>query len=1051
MATAPGWFRQDEPVIIIRWSATHLESRTAAHNPSYGPRKVLPMRCPRPGLFLCFLVLSIPARASAADDPAGITFFEAKIRPVLIEHCYRCHSASTPKPKGGLRLDSRDGVRTGGETGPAVEPGNPGDSLLIQAIAQTGEAPKMPPKSQLPSGVVADFRRWVEMGAPDPRSGPPPSAASLARDWWSLKAVVRPPLPQLDPEGQRWARTPIDAFILATLREKGLSPAPEADRRTLIRRLSFDLTGLPPSPENIAAFLADSDPNAYERLVDRLLESPQYGERWARHWMDAVHFAETHGHDQDRVRPNAWPYRDYLIAAFNRDTPYARFIEEQIAADALYPDEPKLTVALGFLAAGPWDESSLRDIREDSIDRQIGRYLDRDDIVSTTFSTFISVTAHCARCHDHKFDPITQADYYALQADFAGIERANRPYDPDPVVQRRRHDLTSRLAALRRGDPALLGTFLEPSMQAEIASWEAEQRASRIVWTVLDPSDLKSAGNATLSKQADLSILSEGTRPTQETTTITARTDLRGITAVRLEVLPDDRLPSHGPGRNDNGNLHLTEFRISAAPLTRTEESRPLPVARAVADFDQAGWGVAAAIDGNPQTAWGIYPEVAKPHEAVFELKDDAGFEGGTNLTIVLQQTFPAQHPIGRFRLSITSAARPTRLKAIPATIAGLFAVAPEARTREQKIELGRHYLTEVLERDLAALPPQQLVYAGASDFAPDGSHKPPGGPRPVHVLARGDIHKPGALANPGALSCLDPLPSRFTLADPNDEAARRAALARWISDPRNPLTWRSIVNRVWHLHFGRGIVDTPNDFGRMGGTPSHPELLDWLTATFQDEGGSLKRLHRWIVTSAVYRQASRNDPRAAAIDGENRLLWRMNRTRLDAEEVRDAVLQISGRLDPAMGGPSVQHFALRPGVHVTPVVDYSQFNWDAPGAGRRSVYRFLFRTLPDPFMDSLDSADASQLTAVRNVSITPLQSLALLNDAFVLRQCEHFAHRLEALTALDRQIATAHELALGRPPTPDEAQAWQAYVQRHGLANFCRMLINSNEFIFVN
>ena len=343
-------------------------------------------------------------------------------------------------------------------------------------------------------------------------------------------------------------------------------------------------------------------------------------------------------------------------------------------------------------------------------------------------------------------------------------------------------------------------------------------------------------------------------------------------------------------------------------------------------------------------------------------------------------------------------------------------------------------------------------MFAGASQFAPDGSHKPPDGPRPVHVLARGDINKPGALAAPGALGCLDPLPARFTLPDPNDEGARRAALAQWISDPRNPLTWRSIVNRVWHLHFGRGIVDTPNDFGRMGATPSHPELLDWLAATFQDEGGSLKSLHRRIVTSAVYRQSSRHDAAAAALDADNHLLWRMNRGRLDAEGVRDAVLQIAGRLDPAMGGPSVQHFALRPGVHVTPVVDYSQFNWDAPAAGRRSVYRFLFRTLPDPFMDSLDSADSSQLTAVRNVSITPLQSLALLNDAFILRQSEHFAHRLEALgEGLDRQVAAAHELALGRPPTAEEAQVWIAYARRHGLPNFCRMLINSNEFIFIN
>jgi hypothetical protein len=900
--------------------------------------------------------------------------------------------------------------------------------------------------------VIADFRRWVEMGAPDPRDGTSPSkAVASARDWWSLRPIERPSPPPLDAEGRRWARAPIDTFVLAKLRENDLRPAPEADRRTQLRRVFFDLIGLPPTPADVASFLADTTPDAYERLVDRLLDSPHYGERWARHWMDAVHFAETHGHDQDRVREHAWPYRDYLVESFNRDTPYGRFVEEQLAADVLYPDEPRLTVALGFIAAGPWDESSLRDIREDSIDREIGHYLDRDDMVSTALSTFSSATVHCARCHDHKFDPISQADYYALQADFAGVERANRAYDLDPAVTSRRQTLKARLAALQANDPALVDSLLEPATQAEVASWEAELKSARVVWTPLDPIELKSAGGATLTKQADLSVLSDGMRPAQETTTITAQTDLRGITALRLEVLPDPRLPSKGPGRNDNGNLHLTEFRLCAKPANTPDTAKPVAVGRAVADFDQAGWGVATAIDGNGQTAWGIYPQVGKPHEAAFELKDDLGFEGGTRLTIELEQTFPAGHPIGRFRLSVTTAARPARLNALSEAIARLIAVPEAQRTREQKVELARLYVLEVVERDLAALTPQRFVYAGASDFLPDNSHKPLGEPRLVHVLARGDIHKPGDAAAPGALSCLDHRPARFAIADPNDEGARRAALARWMSDPRNPLTWRSIVNRVWHHHFGRGLVDTPNDFGRMGSLPSHPELLDWLAATFRDDGGSLKRLHRLIVTSAVYRQASRHDARAASIDGDNRLLWRMNRTRLDAEEVRDAVLQVAGRLDRTMGGPSVRHFALRPGVHVTPVVDYAEFDWDATGAGRRSVYRFLFRTLPDPFMDTLDGADASQLTAARNVSITPLQSLALLNDAFVLRESEHCAQRLEGEGGgLERQVERAFELALGRPPTADESRDWTSYARRHGLANCCRMLLNTNEFIFI-
>jgi hypothetical protein len=319
-------------------------------------------------------------------------------------------------------------------------------------------------------------------------------------------------------------------------------------------------------------------------------------------------------------------------------------------------------------------------------------------------------------------------------------------------------------------------------------------------------------------------------------------------------------------------------------------------------------------------------------------------------------------------------------------------------------------------------------------------------------MLRRGDIHQPGPAAVPGTLGCVAGLPSRFAVPPGGDESARRAALARWLTDPRNPLTWRSIVNRAWHDHFDRGIVATPNDFGRMGAAPSHPELLDWLAASFRDSGGSLKRLHRLIVTSAVYRQESGDDPSAAAVDADDRLLWRQHRRRLDAESIHDAILRVAGRLETTMGGPSVQQFRLGPGVHVTPVVDYTRYDWESPGASRRAVYRFLFRTLPDPFFDALDAADASQLTAVRNESTTPLQALALLNNPFVLRQCEHFARRLEALTpGIQGRIQAAFELAYGRAATPQESAMLSDYARRHGLANLCRLIVNSNEFLFVN
>ena len=510
--------------------------------------------------------------------------------------------------------------------------------------------------------------------------------------------------------------------------------------------------------------------------------------------------------------------------------------------------------------------------------------------------------------------------------------------------------------------------------------------------------------------------------------------------------------------------------------------AKPLLLQNPTADFNQEGWGIARAIDDDPKTAWGIYPEVGKPHQAVFEFQQGLPFYGDTPLTFILAQNHGGGHLIGRLRLSTTTSPPPVSIDTRPDNITRILAVPSEQRKNEDQIELALFYLKDRVERQLAALPRPQVVFAGASDFVPDGSFKPAMTPRPVHLLKRGDINKPGEVATPGALSCVLGLRPHFELTDPKDEGARRAALARWITDPKNTLTWRSIANRVWHYHFGRGIVDSPNDFGRMGGRPTHPELLDWLAVTFLESGGSLKELHRLIVTSAVYRQASslpcsmstvqraekgagalrsatqypKMDAeyfaRASSIDADNRYLWRMNRSRLDAESVRDAVLQISGKLDLKMGGPPAMQFVLSPGIHVTPVVDYAKFDVDSPASYRRSVYRFIFRTLPDPFMDTLDCADSSQLTAARNISVTALQALAMLNDRFIIRQSEHFAERVSRMSRdLHGQIAAAYRLALNRAPTAEETKELAAYARKHGLANLCRLILNSNEFMFVN
>ncbi|APW59272.1 PSD1 and planctomycete cytochrome C domain-containing protein [Paludisphaera borealis] len=753
------------------------------------------------------------ASANAADEPASTAFFETKIRPVLVEHCAKCHGAAIAAPKGGLRVDTRDDVRRGGDSGPGVVPGKPDESLLLQAIERTGDVAPMPPKTKLPAAVVADFRAWIAHGAIDPRTpdAAKPAPATADADWWSLRPLTRPEIPNA---GRDAGRNPIDAFLRVRLDAKGLKPVAEADRRTLIRRVTHDLTGLPPTPDEVAAFVADADPTAYERLVDRLLASPRYGERWARHWLDVIHFADTHGLEHDQLRPNAWRYRDYVIASFNRDVPWDRFIREQIAADALYPDQPSLTAALGFLGAGPYDRSAAGTAPKNF------EYLDRDDLVTQTMSAFVSTTVNCARCHAHKFDPIPQEDYFALQAVFAGVGKGDVAYDADLETGRRRR---------------LLKTFLA-------ASW---------------------AGRA-----------------------------------------------------------------ISA----------------------------------------------------------------------------PAAFVLG--------------------------AVGTAAFTR---------------------LPVPLQVYAASSSAENERGIVAITTPRVIRVLRRGDLDAPGPEAAPGALSAVSSLKGRFDQVARDDEAGRRVALAEWLADDRNPLTWRSIANRVWQYHFGRGLSDAPGDFGRMGDPPSHPELLDWLAVELRD-GGSMKRLHRLICTSAAYRRASVHRDDAEAVDPGDRLVWRMSRRRLEAEEFRDAVLAVSGRLDHQPGGPGSAQFKTLPGIQVTPKLDYETFDWDAPGATRRSIYRIVWRGMPDPLFDALDFPDATLMTPVRGFSASPLQALALLNNPFVLRFSAHFAARVEAVgKSTDDHVRAAFRLALLREPSTDELAAFGKLADAHSLAAVCRLLFNSNEFLFVD
>jgi mono/diheme cytochrome c family protein len=992
--------------------------------------------------------------------------YERDVAPIFESHCYSCHGPK--RRRSDFRLDVKASALAGGQIGVAIVPGDSAGSPLVRYVAGADAKIHMPPRDEpLSSDDVGVIRRWIDDGArwPETRTDEKGSGDGRAAEpsrHWAYQPIVRPPIPTT--RAAQWVRSPVDAFLLAKLEERGLAFAPPADRTTLLRRVSFDLTGLPPTLAELDAFLADERPDAYERVVDRLLASPRYGERQTRRWMDLVHFAETHGNDQDRPRPNAWPYRDWLIGAWNGDLPYARFVESQLAADVLFPDEPAAVAALGFLAAGPWDESSQLNILEETIDKQVARNLDRDDMLTTTASTFLSSTVHCARCHDHKFDPIAQRDYYRLQSVFAGVDRAERPFDLDPELHAKRQEILKRKLELERApadSPLLHGAEIE----GDVAAWERGLTGVGAPWTVLALASVESTGGATVTLRDDGSVVFSGELPEVDRYVVTAPTTLRTVTALRVDLLPDETLPFHGPGRQDNGNLHLSELTMSASPADVPWVAAPLAFAAASADFDQEGWTAAMAIDGKLETAWGIYPQVGRAHHAVFELAEplDVAASGPT-LTIRLDQLHGRHHLIGRLRLAVTDAPRPIRATTTPEPVRAILATAAEQRTPAQVAELARHRRLSLVEAELAALPPPRLVYAGTTDFAPQDHFTPARGVRPVRVLARGDVARPLEAVAPAGLACLVGFDAKLALcdADVDDEGARRAALARWIVDPRNALTWRSAVNRVWQDHFGRGIVATPSDFGTMGAAPSHPQLLDWLASWFQESGGSRKALDRLIVTSAAYRQSTRFDARVAELDPDDAWLGRMRRSRLEAEELRDAMLAIAGELDLTMGGPSVKQFVESPGIHVTPKVDYDAFDVERPEMRRRSVYRFLFRTLPDPFMDSLDCPDASQLAPTRSSSVTALQALSLLNDRFVVAESEHLAKRVEedvaaaaAAVAADATLAAdvveLHRRVLLRPPTAAERDELVRFAAKHGLANAARLLFNSHEFVFVN
>jgi hypothetical protein len=521
---------------------------------------------------------------------------------------------------------------------------------------------------------------------------------------------------------------------------------------------------------------------------------------------------------------------------------------------------------------------------------------------------------------------------------------------------------------------------------------------SAVAWVPVVPESFVSNEGAALEQLPDGTLLASGPVADKDTYTLTAEAGLRTITGFRIDLLTHDSLPRKGPGRAPNGNVHLSEFEVRVFRQGGGTAEK-VALRKASADYDQpGGYDIAKSIDGDPKTSWAIDPREGLPHAAVFELATPLTLPAGTRLTVSLRQLQGGGHLLGRFRISAASSAGPFP-PVLPEDLERLLTKPSAERTPDERVRIAAHFLRQSTAEALAKLPAPSVVWAAGKAAVNERGVVALSEPRTIRLLQRGELSRPGAEVLPGALSALGGLKARFDLANPKDESARRVALADWLADPANPLTWRSVVNRVWHHHFGTGISDTPSDFGRMGGVPSHPELLDWLAVWLRDDArGSLKALHRLLVTSAAYRQGSANDPAASALDPDNRLLWRMNRPRMDADTYRDSVLAVSGRLDLTMGGPSVALFTSKPGPQTTPVLNYDEVDRNAPGASRRSIYRLVWRAIADPFLDALDFPDLGLLAPVRSTSVSPLQALALFNNGFVLHSSEQFALRLERL-----------------------------------------------------
>lgn len=1000
---------------------------------------------------LAVLIVALHAAGQVTAN-SGKVDFTRDVRPILSANCFACHGPDASQRKADLRLDMREGATADLEGKRAIVPGHPESSELIKRLVTSEKHLRMPPAKtgkSLTDAQLATLKRWIKEGGeytahwaftPPRRVSPPPARGELAG----------------------WPRNPIDHFILSRLEKEGLRPSPEADRITLLRRVTLDLTGLPPTAREVDSFLADHSAEAYEKAVDRLLASPRYGERMAVDWLDAARYADSNGYQVDRDR-EMWPWRDWVVRAFNRNLTFDQFTIEQIAGDLLPKPTLDQRIATGLHRNHMLNEEGGV-IPEEFLVEYVA------DRVETTATIWLGLTLGCARCHDHRFDPFTQQDFYGLYAFFHNVPESglgnfgaapNRSAPPllslaGPEHQAQRDKLA---AAIARIDKELVSAG--PNLIREQAEWEKTILASKSAqWTALDASELKSLGGAFVNKVTDRAIVVAGPNPPKDTYVVAGPASTSSITAFRLETLADEGLSGKGPGRSINGNIVLTEVRLAI-------DGKPVRIKSASADFSQQNFPIAHAIDGNPQTGWAIHPEVGKPHMAVFELAEPIKSAGRVEVTLDFQSPH-VQHQLGKFRLSLTDAANPHDGKLLPAPITDLLHLAAVKRTPKQRAILEDYYRKNVsgtirlMNEDKVRLQKEltELDARVPTIMVMDEMPKP----RDTFILVRGQYHKKGKKVEAATPAVLPPLAATL----PHN----RLGLAKWLVDPANPLTARVAVNRYWQSYFGNGLVRTPEDFGSQGQLPSHPELLDWLAMEFMEGRGAssvergdrgawnvergakehapnaprathhaprkwdIKAMQKLIVTSATYRQSSRLTPVLRERDPENRLLARGARHRLPAEVIRDQALAASGLLVEKLGGPPVKPYH-PPNLYEQVVSAYAGNNSYQQGKGsdlyRRSMYTYWKRSVPHPAILAFDAPFREACTVRRARTSTPLQALNLMNDTTYVEASRSLAQRMlreGGKTAAER-LSFGFRTVVARSPSDQEAKILGSRLER--------------------